>query len=65
MEGIMDIVPVSDETDILQLRLTCQSSMDLRKNIYQKIKQTDWILLEFYQETKTLENIFRELTQEN
>jgi ABC-2 type transport system ATP-binding protein len=65
VEGIIDIIPVSDEEDILQVRLTCQSSMDLRKNIYRKIKQTDWILLEFYQETKTLENIFRELTREN
>jgi hypothetical protein len=33
--------------------------------VYRKIKHTDWTLLEFHQETKTLENIFRELTREN
>ena len=49
----------------LDLRLTCRSESDLRKNIYQAIKATDWILVEMHQETKTLETIFRELTKEN
>jgi hypothetical protein len=33
--------------------------------IYQKIKQTDWVVLEFHQKTQTLETIFRELTMES
>lgn len=65
IDGIVDIVPVDDDEGILKVRLTCQSSADLRGNIYRKIKQTDWILVEFCQETKSLENIFRELTEEN
>ena len=49
----------------LHVRLSCRSSSGLRENIYRKIKQTDWILLEFHQEIQSLENIFRQLTKEN
>lgn len=65
IEGITDLVRLDDGGDILRLRLSCQSSQDLRADIYRKIKRTNWILLEFRQETKTLENIFRELTRED
>jgi ABC-2 type transport system ATP-binding protein len=46
----------------LGIRLECESAEDLRETIYQTIKQTTWILIEFQQETKTLETVFRELT---
>ena len=46
----------------LGIRLECESAADLRETIYQTIKQTSWILIEFQQETKTLETVFRELT---
>ena len=62
---ISDIVQVSDDNGILNLKLTCMSSADIRADIYKKVRQTDWILLEMHQETQTLENIFRELTREN
>ncbi len=65
IDGISDIVPAGHDKDVLHVRLSCQSSEDLRGDIYQKIKQTDWTLLELHQETETLENIFRELTREN
>lgn len=48
----------------LNIRLTGESDADLMENIYKIIKETDWILIEFYQETKDLETIFRELTKE-
>ena len=47
------------------MELSCTADADLRASIYHTIKETDWVLLEFYQETQTLENIFRELTREN
>jgi ABC-2 type transport system ATP-binding protein len=53
------------ETDMLGIRLRYRSNVDLRENIYREIKQTDWILMSFQQETKTLESIFRELTKES
>ena len=51
--------------EALHVRLSCTSASDLRADIYRKIKQTDWILLEFHLEVQSLENIFRQLTKEN
>ena len=65
LEGVVGITFGNDEENILGVRLTCKSSADIRGEIYRKIKQTDWVLLEFHQETGSLENIFRRLTQEN
>jgi gliding motility-associated transport system ATP-binding protein len=50
------------KTSDLGIRLECESAEDLRETIYHTIKQTSWILIEFQQETKTLETVFRELT---
>jgi len=49
----------------LRVKLTCRTKEDLRGQLYEKIKKTDWILLELHQETKSLERIFRDLTREN
>lgn len=65
ISGISDIVQISDDNGILNLKLACMSSADIRGDIYRKVRQTDWILIEMHQETQTLENIFRELTREN
>jgi ABC-2 type transport system ATP-binding protein len=65
IDGIVSISLDNEEEGILGVRLTCRSSADIRGEIYRRIKQTDWILLEFHQETGSLENIFRRLTQEN
>jgi len=51
--------------DILHIEISCRSKNDLREQIYQSVKETEWVILELYQETKTLEKIFRELTKEN
>lgn len=53
------------ENDTINLRLICAGTEDLRPAIYQAIKETDWILVEFQQKSKDLETIFRELTREN
>ena len=66
VDGIVGIEQVNDERDgVLNIRLIGKSDTDLRKDVYQTIKQTNWIMVEFYQKTKTLEAIFRELTKEN
>lgn len=65
IEGIREVVKVDESDGLLQVRLSLPSTADLRAEIYRKIKQTDWVLLEFYQESQTLESIFRELTKEN
>ena len=37
---------------------------DFRTDIYLKIKETDWIIVQLIKESQTLEKIFRELTRE-
>ncbi len=59
-------VEVLDETDgQLRLQLACEPSVDPRAEIYRRIRKTPWVLLDFHQETQSLEAIFRELTKEN
>ena len=65
IQGIQDISVISDHGDMLEIRIACQPPEDLRGEIYKKIKETHWVLLEFHQETRSLENIFRSLTKEN
>jgi len=66
IDGIKEISTANtDDPEMLSLRLTCMSTDDLREPIYRKVKAKDWILMEFHQEKKSLENIFRELTKEN
>jgi len=54
----------TDEKQMLHLKLTCFSDHDIRGEVYNTIRKTDWELMEFYRETESLENIFRELTTE-
>jgi ABC-2 type transport system ATP-binding protein len=65
INGIENISCISETDSVLNVRLAYQSTDDLRPDVYRKIKATDWILLDFHQETQSLENIFRELTKES
>jgi ABC-2 type transport system ATP-binding protein len=66
VEGIVRIEKlVHPDSNFLDIKISVQSDADIRKDIYQVIRQADWLLLEFRQETQTLEHIFRELTLEN
>jgi gliding motility-associated transport system ATP-binding protein len=59
-------VEVHEPTDgTIRLVLTCDASRDPRADLYRRIRQTVWTLLEFHQETFSLEDIFRELTKES
>ena len=65
IKGLDDVICISDTGRILNVNLSYSSTADLRPEVYRRVKETDWILLEFHQETQSLENIFRELTKEN
>jgi ABC-2 type transport system ATP-binding protein len=69
LSGIFGIISIrqveAGEDGAMDIRLNCKSDFDLRESIYNSIKETDWVLVEFHQETKTLETIFRELTKES
>jgi ABC-2 type transport system ATP-binding protein len=54
-----------DDTDhTLNLVLSCEGGKDIRPDVYQVVKKSDWLLVEFHRESRNLENIFRELTKE-
>lgn len=44
------------------LDLSLAGAGDLRAAVYQAVKKTDWMLLDFHQEQQSLEDIFKELT---
>jgi len=63
--GVKGVVRLDAANGQLKVTLSVPSTEDLRSEIYRTVKQTDWELLEFYQESRTLETVFRELTKEN
>jgi len=65
LKEISGITRIAESDSQLEVRLDCRAAIDQRAAIYQQIKQTDWIVLDFHQETQTLETIFRELTLED
>ena len=65
IDGIKGVTRVEETDGQLDVQLDCDSAVDPRAAIYENIKQTDWVLLDFHQKTQTLETIFRELTRES
>ena len=65
IDGVTQTEIQTDGTGLVNAELKCSAANDIRATVYHAIKQTDWTLLEFYQETQSLENIFRNLTREN
>ncbi|MGB5423761.1 MAG: ATP-binding cassette domain-containing protein [Desulfobacterales bacterium] len=63
--GVQRVLSLDTVNGQLRITLSVPSTRDLRGEIYRTVKQTDWELLEFYQESRTLETVFRELTKEN
>ena len=63
--GVKEVVRLDAVNGQLRITLSVPSTRDLRGEVYRTVKQTDWELLEFYQESRTLETVFRELTKEN
>jgi len=64
-EGIEQVNEIEQGDDgVLKLKISCLSTLDLREKIYEKIKATDWVMIELHQEAKTLETIFRDLTHQ-
>jgi ABC-2 type transport system ATP-binding protein len=66
VRGVRKVQPMPAESpNHLKIGVTCQELSDPRADLYAAIKATDWVLIDFHQEAKTLETIFRELTREN
>ncbi len=68
VDGVTDVQRAQSaavDQSLLQLQLRGRSDANLRRAVYLAVKETPWILMEFHQQSRTLENIFRELTMEN
>ncbi|HUV36524.1 MAG TPA: ATP-binding cassette domain-containing protein [Patescibacteria group bacterium] len=64
VEGVSEVQQTGSEDGARSFKLLCHTSEDIREQVYRKIKEQDWVLLEFSQEMKSFEKIFRELTRE-
>lgn len=60
---ITDITPSED--GVVSFDISTPDNRDLRSQIYLKIKETDWIILQLAKESQALEKIFRNLTRED
>jgi ABC-2 type transport system ATP-binding protein len=60
---VNDVILVNDENGTIDVHLACSGKKDVRPEIYEVIRNSNWILLEFHMESRTLETIFRELTR--
>lgn len=65
IEPAVTIEPVSENGQRVVIDLVYGAGPDIRGEIYDRIKATDWSLFEFTQQTESLETIFRALTKEN
>ena len=61
---VTGVTLANSEKGVTDFHLSCSGTKDVRPAIYEIIKNNNWPLLEFHRETRTLENIFRELTKE-
>ncbi len=63
IEGVKSVeIKKGDEVGV-ECEVLCES--DLREELYNVIKSTSWILLEFHNLSTSLERIFKEITREN
>ncbi len=65
VEGVAGVESHSDTGERVRLALRLSGREDVRPRIYEAIRQHEWVLLEFRQQRRTLEDVFRELTREN
>ena len=62
---VSDVILTRAEDGMVDFHLACSGKKDIRPHVYEIIKNSNWPLLEFHMETRTLETIFRELTTEH
>ena len=65
IKGIEEIIENQEGEEITGFTLRCGSDTDPREEIYKRIKEHDWVLMEFHHEVQTLEKVFRDITREN
>lgn len=61
--GIRVVSKKPVEQGVVSFEIQSSGSKDIRRDIYQAIKETDWSIAQLTRESQTLERIFQELTQ--
>ncbi len=62
--GVKIIQKDTMEDGLISFEIQVSDTKDLRKDIYLKIKETNWIIVELIRESQSLEKTFQELTKE-
>lgn len=62
---VSEVILIYSDNGMSEFHVACTGAKDVRPDIYEIIKNNNWPLLEFHRETRSLENIFRELTRDN
>ena len=65
LDSVDTVTPGTSGAGMVRVVLNPAGEEDMRPQVYDLIKSTEWGLLEFHQDSQTLENIFRQLTKEN
>ncbi|MCU0558753.1 MAG: ABC transporter ATP-binding protein [Desulfobacterales bacterium] len=65
LAGVARLEVLEQEGPLVRIAIICTPAPDPRPELYRRIKQTDWVLLDFHQDTQSLEAVFRELTKES
>ncbi|MDX1765196.1 MAG: hypothetical protein R3231_12820, partial [bacterium] len=65
LPGVKSAILADSGNGAIHVDVSCRDGADIRPELYQVIKERDWVLLEFHMQTRSLETIFRELTREN
>ncbi|MFY9398610.1 MAG: ATP-binding cassette domain-containing protein [Desulfomonilia bacterium] len=65
VEGVLRVERTESRAgDELRLKIFASSADGIMERIYARVRQTDWVMVEFTRESKSLEKIFRQLTRE-
>ncbi len=62
--GVARLERLEHDGPMVRIGIDCLPAADPRPELYRRIKQTGWVLLDFHLETQSLEAVFRELTKE-
>ncbi len=66
IDASVSVKPIEeDDNSIVSFEISNSDNRDLRSEIYLKIKETSWIIIEMSRKTQALEQIFKELTRED
>jgi len=63
LANVEDVKMLEGTNGSTDLALTCSAEHDPRPDIFNAVKDNGWTMLEFYSKSRSLENIFRELTR--